>query len=154
MNPMSEEMREALNDQIIVLLAEGRSYEEAAALAGCSSKTIQRRLRDPEFALAVLDRRRERVRIITGLLVGASERAVAVLTEAMASPKTADRLRAAGMLLGQGRRFHLDEVDNELPRRLSILEAKIDPPLAEDEVDPPVAGDDTKLNESDGGQPA
>ena len=78
MKSNAETKSEARDDRLIVLLGEGRSYEAAAAMGDCSVKTIQRRMADPVFAQAVVDQRRERVSAIAGLLVGASERAVAV----------------------------------------------------------------------------
>jgi len=135
----AETRSEAVDDQLIILLAEGRSHVSAAAMAGCSAKTVQRRMKEPQFAQAVVDRRRERIDAIAGLVVGATERAVAVLCEALESPECSERLRAAGMLLGQGRHFQREEADNELRRRFLALEAK---------VDPPAPGDSVALNDS------
>ncbi len=132
MDSNAETKGEARDDRLIILLGEGRSYEAAAAMVGCSAKTIQRRMKEPAFAQAVTDQRRERVGAITGLIVGASERAVAVLSDALDSPEGNERLRAAGMLLEHGRRFHRDEADGELLRRLLALEAKIDQTAADD----------------------
>ena len=128
MDSNAETRSEAVDDQLIILLAEGHSHVSAAAMVGCSAKTVQRRMREPQFAQAVIDRRREGIDAITGLVVGGTERAVAVLCEALESPKCSERLRAAGMLLGQGRHFVLEEADNELRRRFLALEAEIDPP--------------------------
>lgn len=92
-------------------------------------------MKEPAFAKAVIDRRRERIDAINGLVVGATERAVAVLCEALESPEWCDRLRAAGMLLGQGRHFRREEAVNELRRRFLALEAKVDPPAPGDAID-------------------
>ncbi len=132
MESNAETKSEARDDRLIVLLGEGRSYEAAAAIVGCSGRTIQRRMKEPGFAQAVFDQRRERVSAITGLIVGASERAVAVLSDALDSTEGNERLRAAGMLLDHGRRFHRDEADGELLRRLLALEAKIDQTVGDD----------------------
>ena len=134
MDSNAETRSEAVDDQLIILLAEGHSHVSAAAMAGCSAKTVQRRMREPQFAQAVIDRRRERVDAITGRIVGGTERAVAVLCEALESPKCSERLRAAGMLLGQGRHFVREEADNELRRRFLALEARSDQPAPGDAV--------------------
>lgn len=134
MDSNAETGSEAVDDELIILLAEGRSHVSAAAMAGCSAKTVQRRMKEPQFAQAVIDRRRERIDAITGLVVGATERAVAVLCEALESPECSERLRAAGMLLGQGRHFQREEADNELRCRFLALEAKIDQPAPGDSV--------------------
>ncbi len=143
MESNAETQSEAVDDRLIILLAEGRSHVSAAAMAGCSAKTVQRRAKEPAFAQAVIGRRRERIDAIAGLVVGATERAVAVLCEALESTECSERLRAAGMLLGQGRHFQREEADNELRRRFLALEAKLDPPA------PGKTGD---LNDSQAGE--
>ena len=49
------------NDLMIIeALAAGQTHQQAADHAGCSAKTIQRRLREPAFTQALRQRRAER----------------------------------------------------------------------------------------------
>ncbi len=71
------------DDLLIAGLAEGWTHAEAGKLAGVCAKTVQRRLRDPEFTGAVARRRRERVERLTAQLITASDAAVSVLRDAL-----------------------------------------------------------------------
>ena len=110
---------------ILEALGAGLTHAESAALAGVSTKTVQRRLERTAFASALATRRRQRTDEITGLLQGAGERAVRVLLETLDSVITGERLRAAHMILEQGRRFGMDARLDELNLRYMALRDQI-----------------------------
>jgi hypothetical protein len=111
------------DEVLIAALAEGLTHAAAGELAGVSAKTVQRRMSNPEFAGAVGDGRRQRVRDVVGLLVGASQRAVQVLVEVLERGDPADQLRAARMVLEYSGRYHREQVvDDDLARRMLVLE--------------------------------
>jgi hypothetical protein len=116
--------RRAAQDEILVgALASGLSYSEAGAQAGVVSRTVARRLEDPQFASRVSRRRAELVSTVAGRLAGAAAEAVAtVLHELREAERSADRLRAASLLLSQVLRFRRDE---ELEARLRLVEERL-----------------------------
>jgi len=83
--------REAQDELIVEALAAGRSYGEAGELAGCSGRTVARRMGDAEFARRVADRRGERVVSVAGQLTSLGSEAVAALPH-----RRADRYESAG----------------------------------------------------------
>jgi len=108
---------------LIAALAEGCTHQAAAELGGVSAKLIQRRLKNPGFARALGDRRRQRVNEVAGQLVGASQRAVQVLVEVLEDGDPADKLRAARMVLEFSRQYHREQVvEDELALRVRVLE--------------------------------
>jgi hypothetical protein len=112
-----------VDELLIAALGEGRSHAAAGELAGVSAKTVQRRLRKPEFARAVGDRRRQRVGELAGLLMGAAERALRVLLEVLEHGERSEQLRAAQMVLDNSRRYSHDQaVEDDLALRVRVLE--------------------------------
>jgi hypothetical protein len=110
-------------DEIAIsALAEGATHEEAAKLAGVSTKTIQRRRHEPKFARALDDRRRQRVGEVTGRLVAGSRAAVETLLGALEAESMWDRLTAARAILDLGRRYHRELAEEDLVVRLEALE--------------------------------
>ena len=123
--PEGDEHRDEQDELIITCLAEGWTRQHVGEQVGVSTKTIQRRMGERSFAAAVAKRRRERVEQLTGQLITASDGAVAVLQDALASDDPKIRLRAATLALGHANRFHQGEEDRELARRQDELEQRM-----------------------------
>jgi hypothetical protein len=103
-------------------LLTGRTIRAAAAIAGISRSTAQRRMTDPAFRAELVARRDDRRRAIADDLTAGAAKAVALLRAVLANPlvRMTDRIRAAGVLLGH----HLPVTEVvELEARLSELEA-------------------------------
>ena len=110
----------AVEDELLLAgLATGLTHVEVAALAGVSSKTVQRRVRDPRFAAEVRARKAARVERITGRLVELSERAVTVLESGLGDEAAPIRLRAADLVLGWSVRLRRE---SDLERRIAEIE--------------------------------
>jgi hypothetical protein len=121
-----QELAGSETDELLIqLLGEGWTHQRVADSAGVSTKTVQRRMNDPEFAAAVSGRRRDRVAQVGGRLISTSDRAVDVLREALddADPKVS--LRAASLVLDHGHRFHQGDEARELGRRQDDLEQRL-----------------------------
>lgn len=114
--------RDAQDELIIAALASGRDYEGAATVAGTSSRTVRRRMSDPEFAAEVSRRRGERVGQVSGLLLDASVLAVGVLLDCLNSESDVVRSRAARTLIDLGQRVR---VTSDHEERLARLEAEV-----------------------------
>lgn len=117
--------QEPEDDLLIAYLAEGWTHAEAGKQAGVSAKTVQRRLKDPEFAGAVARRRRERVEWLTAQLITASDAAASVLRDALGSDDPKVSLRAATLILSHTGRFHAGEEEREVARRQDELELRV-----------------------------
>lgn len=117
------EQDESRDEVILAALAAGLTHVEAAAAANVSSKTIQRRLRDPAFAAKVAHQRALRVNEVTGRLSMLSLLAVDALEQCLAAEDVpaAIRLRAVEMVFAWLRR-HRDEADVDL--RITLLEQR------------------------------
>lgn len=88
--------RAARDEVLIECLAVGLSYPRAAEFAGCTDRTVSRRMADPEFARRVAQRRGERVRALTGQLTSLAEDAVTALRRVLADgERDGDVVRAA-----------------------------------------------------------
>src|SRR3954466_785441 len=84
------------DDLIIAALAVGLSYEQAAGKAGCSARTVRRRMEDCEFRAAVVENRRVEVDRMRASLVGAAPAAIETLRALAASARSESvRLGAA-----------------------------------------------------------
>jgi hypothetical protein len=130
----SESRRAALDEILIAELARGRTYEEAGATADCSARTVGRRMRDPAFRRLVWERRSEWASEITGQLIERSGDAVDIVyEEARTAERSADRIRAATMLLNLGHRFRQAY---ELEERLRAVEEQLGLRTPTDGVDP------------------
>ena len=112
-----------VDEVLIAALSEGYTHKAAGELGGVSAKFIQRRLKNPEFARALGDRRRQRVNEVVGLLVGASQRAAQVLVELMEGGDPTVQHRAARTVLELTPRYHREQVvEDELALRVRVLE--------------------------------
>jgi hypothetical protein len=114
--------RQAKDEILIEALASGMTYAEAGKTAGLTSRTVSRRLEDPEFSVRVSRRRGDRVAQVTGALTAMSTEALQVLRECMADGRPADRLRAAQLTLVLMSRFRHD---TEIEDRLAALEQQL-----------------------------
>lgn len=103
----------------VAVLAAGGTYQEAGETSGVTSRTIARWMTGPEFRRAVSDARLERVSQVTGQLADLSVTAVDVLRDGLDSEKTADRLRAAQLILAWSARMHRD---TDLEQRVLEIE--------------------------------
>ena len=125
--------RAAQDDLIIECLAAGMSYPQAGEIAGCTARTISRRMANRDFARRVSRRRGERVQAIAGQLTALAEDAVTTVREVLASAdRDADRLRAAHMVLTLLGRFR---ADTDLEDRLNELEHHLGDPTGQTDGD-------------------
>lgn len=104
-----------------VVLA-SRSAAEAAERLGCSERSVRRWLADDRFAEAVKDAGRVVARQAAANLLGAQQRAVVALVDALDDPVGAIRVRAASVLLEAGRLAAADD----LAERVEALERRAD----------------------------
>ena len=112
--------RRADGDELIIdSLAAGWSYDDAAAVAGVSARTVRRRMSELTFAAEVSARRGERVGELTGRIVGESGRALDVILARLDSPSEQVQLRAAELVLSWGVRLRSG---HELEQRLEALD--------------------------------
>ena len=122
MNDTVVSRQEAVDDTIIIGLAAGRTHGEAAALAGVSAKSVQRRLRDPDFVRRLGEGRAARQAEIGGALLTSAQQAVNTLVALLSDGDSKVRLAAARELLSSTQRF-VDQAD--VLQRLGALEAVI-----------------------------
>jgi len=117
-------------DEVILAgLAAGMTHAAVAAVAGVSTKTVQRRIGDEAFAAEVSRRRGEQVERVTGRLTELSVRAVDTLEAALDDESPTIRIRAADMTLNWLVRLR-GEAD--LERRIAEIEHEL--AAATDEV--------------------
>jgi hypothetical protein len=115
--------RDAGQDELlIVALAGGATYAQAAGAARCSVATVGRRLRDTGFRERVVEARREHVENLRARLVAAAPAALDALVDLL-DAEGAVRLGAARAVLdhalGRPRRsFELDQISGDQIRRL------------------------------------
>jgi hypothetical protein len=111
------------DSQLIELLAAGTTQTEAAKLAGCSPRTVGRRLADPEFAESVRQFRAATLESAAGRIGVMIDRALSTLEEIHADGQMAPaaRIQAARCILEQSLKFR-DSV--ELEQRLKTLEER------------------------------
>jgi cellulase/cellobiase CelA1 len=111
-----------LSDQDVLLvtaLGQGHTHASAAKLLGVSTKTVQRRLANRNFAAAVERERHLRFEQIERALSRAAVGAAQALVDATQSERDSDRIRAAEAILNQYGRFHRQAVDEN---RATILD--------------------------------
>jgi hypothetical protein len=107
------------SDPLVLALACGRSYKEAAELVGCSKATVARRMATPEFRASVCVAREEYATMLRGRLLQAQPDAVSVLVELMVTARSdGDRIRAARALLEMHKRDRLGVEQAEVERTL------------------------------------
>jgi hypothetical protein len=127
----TEESELSDRDEVVAdLLGEGWTHQRVADSVGVSTKTIQRRIADPDFSRVVWARRRERFGQLSAQLLTASGSAMDVLTSALQGEDPKFALQAAGMILNHGHRYNrvLDDHENEL--RFEALEQRLEDEVA------------------------
>lgn len=112
---------EALDEILIQHLVAMRTHEEAAHAASCSTKTVQRRLADPEFSAELGRRRALHVAALTAKVCIAEDRAVDVVLEVMETGKDEQRLRAAALIHSWSGRLRRE---TDVDARLTLLEQR------------------------------
>ena len=115
--------RAAARDAVLIeSLGSGASYSEAAELAGCSAKTVGRRMADESFRAAVEAKRLEWAITTAGRISAMGPRAAAVLGRLLDADDDDVCLRAARETLAQGHRaLELDK----LKKQVSLLQGEL-----------------------------
>lgn len=116
--------RRVVQDEILIAaLATGRTDEEAAAIAGCSARTVRRRRQEsPAFVTAVTEARSARVAQLAGRLIELGDRAREVIAQCLDDEEPHVRLRAADMAQRSGERLHrASGVDAELAELRAVV---------------------------------
>ena len=91
---MTPGQRETVDVLLILSIAGGLTYAEAADRAGCSESTVDRRTSDPAFLARVEQARAERVARVADRMAVLSVRSLDVLTELLTDASVADGIRA------------------------------------------------------------
>lgn len=110
------------DQRIVAATASGLRQADVAATAGCSARTVRRRLADPGVAAAVVTEREARSRVLVDLLREQSAGAVNRLTRIIREGADRDAVAAARVVLGEGR-AHREQA--EVVARLDDLEAVV-----------------------------
>ena len=117
---MSAEMDHP-DDALILALASGSSWRQAAKLVGIGQATVGRRMKDTAFRALVTERRAALLDEAAGRLVGLMRQASATLKSLLGSQSDAVRLGAARCVLDAA--VSIQSVI-AFERRLSELEGK------------------------------
>ncbi|MEX2374898.1 MAG: helix-turn-helix domain-containing protein [Dehalococcoidia bacterium] len=92
--------RRSVRDALLVdALAAGWSYPEAAEVAGCSERTVARRMSEPAFARQVAERRAEHLVSMAGRFSTLTSRAVEVIEQLMEEGSERTRLASARLVV-------------------------------------------------------
>lgn len=119
---MSQNERQRSDDLLVLALARGDSLAVAAQLAGCSTRTVNRRLLLAEFRREVQQARSQLVDSAAGKISGSLDAAADCLRNLLTSESDAIKLSAARALFEIG--IRLKEVV-ELESRLQLLEENL-----------------------------
>jgi hypothetical protein len=133
---LSEAAAPEPDDLLALALASGATHAEAATKAGCSAKTVQRRLHDPAFRARVSELRRGMVDAASGRLTGALTEAADALRGLLNADSEAVRLGAARSLIEMASRMHETVLlQGEIEELRALLANRDKPalPLAEPE---------------------
>ena len=110
------------SDELLILaLARGCSFRQAAVESGWSVSTIQRRLDDPDFTKRVADCRNALLARSAGLLASATLTAARKLRTLSGSSNEVIALAASKAVLEMAGRYR---TDTEVLDRLAALESK------------------------------
>ena len=114
------------DDALVVNLARGFSVKQAAATAGCSARTVSRRMADPDFRKRVQDARTEMLDSTLGRLLSATTDAVLTL-HTLAKPtnnNAPDKVKIAAARAVIDLYVRIKDVA-DLETRLSAIEEKL-----------------------------
>jgi hypothetical protein len=109
--------------QLIVALAGGATAEKAAKAAGCSTRTVWRRLKDPAFKARVTKARDQALERALGHLASGAVESAITLRHLLRGCDGKLKLGAAKALLGAGLRVR---ADFDLTQRVEKLLAALD----------------------------
>ena len=111
------------DDLLAALLAEGWTHRRIASFCGISTKTIQRRMNDEDFAREVSALKRQRLSEVISRIRRITDKAVDVLDEAMDDEDVKVRMRAAKAALDYQERYHRRAIfEADVDERISNLE--------------------------------
>lgn len=126
-DPLDEPDVEALKDRLIrSALVAGMTYPEAADWARVSSRTVRRRMAQPEFRAEVRARTGERLTQQAARLSEMGEQALTVLAGLLDHKNPVIQERSARAILTLGHRFRREV---ELVDRIEALELRLDAAL-------------------------
>ena len=105
-----QDRRSAQDELLIAALASGRSYADAASIAGVSARTVSRRMSDARFARRVADRRGEQVVAIAGRITSMTAEALNTIRDCLGDDRPElTRLAAARLVLDWTFKFRRGE---------------------------------------------
>ena len=114
---------EPIGELLVTLLAEGWTHRRVASFCDISTKTIQRRLKDPGFSDEVTRRKRERLTAIAVRLTRINDKALDVLEDAMGNEDVKVRMGAAKAALDYQERYHRRAIfEADVEERISTME--------------------------------
>jgi hypothetical protein len=120
---MSQAPRKKAEDALLLALACGATVDQAARQCGLSTRTVYRRLAEPDFCRRLQRVRADFVQRTAGTLTAAASEAVRTLLELLKAPSPAAvRLGAARAVLEIGMKVR--EVA-DLEERLAALEERL-----------------------------
>jgi F420-0:gamma-glutamyl ligase len=122
-------------EALIVGLAEGRTFQEAAALAGISEKTARRRACDPQVVTAVEKHRALVLERASAQLLDRLDQGIATLSALLDSESESTRLKAVALLFDKA--LSLRETQS-FEHRLAAVEELAQ--QEEDRGDPDLSG--------------
>src|SRR3954452_16273293 len=111
------------DEELVASLASGASYEHAGARAGCSARTVRRRMADSDFRARVRTERSGMLDRAVGVLSEGAAEAAEALRELVRSDDDRVRLAASRELISA----YLSSLEvSELAARLVALESGTD----------------------------
>jgi hypothetical protein len=120
---MADDLTDKQRRAIVALLTE-RTVQDAAARVGIGERTLRRCLDDADFRAAVTEASRQRLAETVGRLRAVACDAVEALHAALSDDSTANRIRAATVLLYAAVRVEVDD----LGQRVAAMESVVRPP--------------------------
>lgn len=117
---MAGRSRRNADGVLLIALASGKTYAEAAQAAGVSVATVKRRLQEPEFRQQIADIRAEMLERTMAALTANGVAAVSTLVQLLEADSEGARLAAAKHLLEIGTKLR-DHYNHEA--RIAALEA-------------------------------
>ncbi|MEX1042217.1 MAG: hypothetical protein WDZ51_16415 [Pirellulaceae bacterium] len=115
-------------DALALAIARGNTLEAAAREAGVSSRTVHRRMGDPEFRRLVEEARGKMFDEAAGMLAQACRGAVETLTELQKAESESIRCMAARVILEQATRYReLTDIASRLEALERLYDEKLPP---------------------------